>query len=198
VRGALDDSAAGPRTVVSGVATFRWSSSRPAMSDGTALVRPIDSVVDGRPAIATSPTPAQLGVELLQRPRGDLADRLVTEGGVQVEPGVALVALPGRLLEFVHPQPRLHGRAEGGLRPRVALLVDLRTEPLQDPPRLGLVGGRLRQAKFLARQRWPNETAGQRVVETRGIEPLTPALQMNQESGGRDFGRCPPGRSGFL
>jgi hypothetical protein len=124
-------------------------------------------VIDRGPAVAPSSTSAKLSVELLEEAWGDLADRLVAEGRVQVELGIGLVALAGRLLDLVHPQPGLHRGSECSLGPRVSLLVDLGAEALQEAVGLGLVGGRLREPQLLARE-WVSARVDEHLI---GVAP---------------------------
>jgi len=89
--------------------------------DHTALVRLVRSVVHGGTAITAGSTPSQLGVEILQHLRRDLADGHLAERRLDLLPGVGLVPLPGVLLDLVHPQPRIQCHAQsrglvGGLR----------------------------------------------------------------------------------
>lgn len=96
------------------------------MTDDAALMLCRCAVVDGRLAItAPDPTATKVGVELLEHLRGHLADQHVAEYRVEVQPGVALVALPGVLIDLVDPQPLLHRDAERRLGSSVRLLVNL-------------------------------------------------------------------------
>ena len=81
------------------------------------------------------------------------ASGTVAEARLDRPPDVAAVAVKRRLLGLVRPQPSVQRCAERRLRPRVALLVDLREQPREDLLRLGLVAGGLGEVVRLAGQR---------------------------------------------
>lgn len=118
------------------------------MPDDSALVRSFDAVIHREPAVATDPAPAQLGVEVLEHLRCDLADRHVAERGLDVKPGVLHVALQRVLLDLVHPHPHVEGRSERRARPGMLRLVDLGQQTAQDALSGRLVGGGLHQPQL--------------------------------------------------
>jgi hypothetical protein len=134
------------------MSTNWWATRWPAVPYDPALVWLVGPVVDSWTAVAPQTAPAQLGVELLEQPCRDLTDGHLTQRRLDVFPRVGLIALSGVLLDFMDPQPRVDGRTECRLGPGVLLRVDLCPETVQDAPRLGLIAGRLSQAKFTTGQ----------------------------------------------
>ena len=92
-----------------------------AVSNGPALVRTADAVLDESAPTTSQPALAQLRVQLLQRSSADLGDRHVAECWLQVQAGVGLVAGDRALIRVVHLQPSVDRRAEGLVRRRCAL-----------------------------------------------------------------------------
>ena len=144
MRRALDDRAAGLLAVVCPTVT---------VPDDPALVLPLDTVVDGRPAVATVPAPPELGVELLEHLSCDLRQGHITERRLDVPPPVPVVAAQRALLGLVHAEPGVERGGERGLRPGVAALVDLAEQTGEDLSRLGLAGRGLGEVVSLAGQR---------------------------------------------
>jgi hypothetical protein len=125
--------------------------------DNPAFVRVDHPVVDGRFTVAaTAAAVAELGVELLQHLGRDPAYRQVSEYRVEVRPGIE--ASTDSDLVALSTLADTSGFSSG--LPRHVMRV------------AGTDGdSRSDQTRPMQRFRWS------RLVETRGIEPLTPALQ---------------------
>lgn len=97
--------------------------------------------------------PGSDGAPRRTAPANELRSCRPARRGKQVGPGVDPVRFPRRLLKLVDLEPLVDGNLERGVRPCVALLIDLSKQPVQYPVCLGLVGGRLPQIQLLAGER---------------------------------------------
>jgi len=173
------------RRIAGGWPSARW----PAMLHHSTFSRSIDAVLDEWPAVAACPAAAQLGVKLLKHLRGDLADGDIDESRSHVEASVDRVAVERACLGIVHAQPRVNSRPQRGLRPGVALLVDLGQKSPQDPVGLFLIARRLSQVmrpagyRVLSRVNTDLEAAIA-LAHTAPWPPCRPSLSDSRSTGG--------------
>jgi len=133
----------------------RRTAGRSAVPDDPAFVCAVDTVVDARCAVAAAYAAPKISIEPLQYPGRDLGHGLLAECRTDMHAQVDLVALPGRILDLMGPKPLLNGGAKRGLGAGLALLVDLRAEPVQDALRLVRIRRRLVEVDAPAGQRVP-------------------------------------------